>query len=132
MDLILIVKRREYLYERSIAEIGKLFNTTPLRKNWDSIFSSIHLHSQQDSRCFIFSPSLSYNLYHINHLKKFRFITILIRFKYIKENSEKAMAEILAALRSLMSSHDPPLHALVVPSEDYHQVIFLRSQFLFI
>lgn len=75
MDLILIVKRREHPYERSIAEIGKLFNTTPLRKNWD-YFSSIHLHSQQDSRCFIFSPSLSSNLYHINHLKKFRFITI--------------------------------------------------------
>lgn len=37
MDLILIVKRREHPYERSIAEIGKLFNTTPtpLRKNWD-------------------------------------------------------------------------------------------------
>lgn len=32
------------------------------------------------------------------------------------------MADTLSALRSLMSSHSPPLHALVVPSEDYHQV----------
>lgn len=31
------------------------------------------------------------------------------------------MADILASLRSLMSSHSPPLDALVVPSEDYHQ-----------
>ena len=32
------------------------------------------------------------------------------------------MADILAALRSLMASHSPPLDALAVPSEDYHQV----------
>ncbi|GAA0151268.1 protease [Lithospermum erythrorhizon] len=31
------------------------------------------------------------------------------------------MADVLAALRSLMTSHSPPLDALVVPSEDYHQ-----------
>lgn len=30
--------------------------------------------------------------------------------------------ETLAALRSLMASHSPPLDALVVPSQDYHQV----------
>ena len=35
----------------------------------------------------------------------------------------------LASLRSLMASHSPPLHALVVPSEDYHQVS--SFQFLF-
>lgn len=35
------------------------------------------------------------------------------------------MAETLAALRSLMASHSPPLYALVVPSEDYHQVFYL-------
>lgn len=34
------------------------------------------------------------------------------------------MAEdTLAGLRSLMASHSPPLDALVVPSEDYHQVL---------
>ncbi|KAJ4714467.1 putative Xaa-pro aminopeptidase [Melia azedarach] len=38
------------------------------------------------------------------------------------------MAEILAALRSLMSSHDPPLHALVVPSEDYHQSEYVSAR----
>lgn len=37
------------------------------------------------------------------------------------------MAEVtLAALRSLMASHSPPLDALVVPSEDYHQVSLSR------
>ncbi|KAH9663277.1 Aminopeptidase P1 [Citrus sinensis] len=38
------------------------------------------------------------------------------------------MAEILSALRSLMSSHDPPLHALVVPSEDYHQSEYVSAR----
>jgi len=38
------------------------------------------------------------------------------------ENQNKKMADTLSALRSLMYSHSPPLHALVVPSEDYHQV----------
>lgn len=33
--------------------------------------------------------------------------------------------EFLASLRSLMASHSPPLDALVVPSEDYHQVSFI-------
>lgn len=38
------------------------------------------------------------------------------------------MAEVtLAALRSLMVSHSPPLDALVVPSEDYHQVSLTKS-----
>ena len=32
------------------------------------------------------------------------------------------MGDTLAALRALMASHSPPLDALVVPSEDYHQV----------
>ena len=36
-----------------------------------------------------------------------------------------AMSEILSSLRSLMASHSPPLDALVVPSEDYHQVWFI-------
>lgn len=50
----------------------------------------------------------------------------------IKEDSEdsedsgrKTMADTLAALRLLMASHDPPLHALVVPSQDYHQVLLI-------
>jgi hypothetical protein len=30
-------------------------------------------------------------------------------------------------LGSLMASHSPPLDALVVPSEDYHQVLLLFS-----
>ncbi|KAK6258387.1 hypothetical protein SCA6_012861 [Theobroma cacao] len=38
------------------------------------------------------------------------------------------MAEILAALRSLMASHSPPLDALVVPSEDYHQSEYVSAR----
>lgn len=33
------------------------------------------------------------------------------------------MADPLDALRALMASHSPPLGALVVPSEDNHQVL---------
>jgi hypothetical protein len=33
----------------------------------------------------------------------------------------------MGALGSLMASHSPPLDALVVPSEDYHQVLLLFS-----
>ncbi|CAN4123599.1 unnamed protein product [Withania somnifera] len=38
------------------------------------------------------------------------------------------MADTLAALRSLMSSHSPPLHALLVPSEDYHQSEYVSAR----
>ncbi|XP_009792323.1 aminopeptidase P1-like isoform X2 [Nicotiana sylvestris] len=38
------------------------------------------------------------------------------------------MADALAALRSLMSSHSPPLHALLVPSEDYHQSEYVSAR----
>ncbi|KAF8028719.1 hypothetical protein BT93_E1391 [Corymbia citriodora subsp. variegata] len=38
------------------------------------------------------------------------------------------MADGLAALRSLMSSHSPPLDALVIPSEDYHQSEYISSR----
>ncbi|KAL3527076.1 hypothetical protein ACH5RR_011732 [Cinchona calisaya] len=38
------------------------------------------------------------------------------------------MAETLASLRSLMASHSPPLHALVVPSEDYHQSEYVSAR----
>ncbi|CAM8918820.1 unnamed protein product [Rhodiola kirilowii] len=38
------------------------------------------------------------------------------------------MADVLASLRSLMSSHSPPLDALVVPSEDYHQSEYVSSR----
>ncbi|XP_052625345.1 aminopeptidase P1 isoform X1 [Lactuca sativa] len=38
------------------------------------------------------------------------------------------MADILAALRSLMASHTPPLNALVVPSEDYHQSEYVSAR----
>ncbi|AES94899.2 Xaa-pro aminopeptidase P [Medicago truncatula] len=38
------------------------------------------------------------------------------------------MADTLSALRSLMSSHSPPLHALVVPSEDYHQSEYVSAR----
>ncbi|CAJ2646349.1 unnamed protein product [Trifolium pratense] len=37
-------------------------------------------------------------------------------------------AETLSALRSLMASHSPPLHALVVPSEDYHQSEYVSAR----
>lgn len=38
------------------------------------------------------------------------------------------MADKLSALRSLMSSHSPPLDALVVPSEDYHQSEYVSDR----
>ncbi|KAF3664287.1 RING finger protein [Capsicum annuum] len=38
------------------------------------------------------------------------------------------MAETVTALRSLMSSHSPPLHALIVPSEDYHQSEYVSAR----
>ncbi|KAK1588708.1 hypothetical protein Q3G72_026292 [Acer saccharum] len=38
------------------------------------------------------------------------------------------MAATLSALRSLMSSHNPPLDALVVPSEDYHQSEYVSAR----
>ncbi|KAI4386740.1 hypothetical protein MLD38_004647 [Melastoma candidum] len=38
------------------------------------------------------------------------------------------MADVLASLRSLMSSHSPPLHALLVPSEDYHQSEYVSAR----
>ncbi|XP_027074358.2 aminopeptidase P1 [Coffea arabica] len=34
----------------------------------------------------------------------------------------------LASLRSLMASHSPPLHALLVPSEDYHQSEYVSAR----
>lgn len=42
------------------------------------------------------------------------------------ERAEK-MGDPLDALRPLLASHSPPLHALVVPSEDNHQVIAASS-----
>lgn len=54
---------------------------------------------------------------------------------FVKQNSEKEregeMGDTLAALRALMASHSPPLDALVVPSEDYHQVLLVVFCFLF-
>jgi Xaa-Pro aminopeptidase len=38
-----------------------------------------------------------------------------------------ARDENLDALRELMAAHSPPLHALVVPSEDAHQVSALAA-----
>ncbi|KAE8664235.1 putative Minor allergen Alt a [Hibiscus syriacus] len=38
------------------------------------------------------------------------------------------MADILASLRSLMTSHSPPLDALLVPSEDYHQSEYVSAR----
>ncbi|XP_019423460.1 PREDICTED: probable Xaa-Pro aminopeptidase P [Lupinus angustifolius] len=38
------------------------------------------------------------------------------------------MTETLSALRSLMASHSPPLHALIVPSEDYHQSEYVSER----
>ncbi|CAI9110722.1 OLC1v1010791C1 [Oldenlandia corymbosa var. corymbosa] len=38
------------------------------------------------------------------------------------------MADTLASLRSLMASHSPPLDALVVPSEDYHQSEYVSAR----
>ncbi|KAL9245990.1 hypothetical protein vseg_019579 [Gypsophila vaccaria] len=38
------------------------------------------------------------------------------------------MADKLTNLRSLMASHSPPLHAVVVPSEDYHQSEYVSDR----
>ncbi|MCL7034223.1 hypothetical protein MKW94_002893 [Papaver nudicaule] len=38
------------------------------------------------------------------------------------------MGDPLDGLRSLMASHDPPLHALIVPSEDYHQSEYVSAR----
>ncbi|KAJ4913897.1 aminopeptidase P1 [Raphanus sativus] len=38
------------------------------------------------------------------------------------------MSEILSSLRSLMATHSPPLDALVVPSEDYHQSEYVSGR----
>ncbi|KAL2348478.1 hypothetical protein Fmac_002478 [Flemingia macrophylla] len=38
------------------------------------------------------------------------------------------MEDTLCALRSLMASHSPPLDALVVPSEDYHQSEYVSAR----
>ncbi|KAF5451409.1 hypothetical protein F2P56_026519 [Juglans regia] len=38
------------------------------------------------------------------------------------------MEDTLGALRSLMASHSPPLAALVVPSEDYHQSEYVSAR----
>ncbi|KAK4360559.1 hypothetical protein RND71_019511 [Anisodus tanguticus] len=38
------------------------------------------------------------------------------------------MADTLTALRSLMYCHSPPLHALLVPSEDYHQSEYVSAR----
>ncbi|KAF9591681.1 hypothetical protein IFM89_005553 [Coptis chinensis] len=38
------------------------------------------------------------------------------------------MGDPLDALRPLMASHNPPLHALIVPSEDYHQSEYVSSR----
>uniref|UniRef100_A0A7N0UB53 Xaa-Pro aminopeptidase P n=1 Tax=Kalanchoe fedtschenkoi TaxID=63787 RepID=A0A7N0UB53_KALFE len=38
------------------------------------------------------------------------------------------MVDVLASLRSLMSSHSPPLDALVVPSEDCHQSEYVSAR----
>ncbi|KAM7262725.1 hypothetical protein ACFE04_000408 [Oxalis oulophora] len=39
-----------------------------------------------------------------------------------------SMMMLLSGLRSLMSSHSPPLDALVVPSEDYHQSEYVSAR----
>ncbi|CAN1224964.1 Aminopeptidase P1 [Linum perenne] len=38
------------------------------------------------------------------------------------------MADILSSLRSLMAAHSPPLDALIVPSEDYHQSEYVSAR----
>ncbi|CAN0890656.1 Aminopeptidase P1 [Linum grandiflorum] len=38
------------------------------------------------------------------------------------------MADILSSLRSLMAAHSPPLDALIVPSEDYHQSEYVSGR----
>lgn len=39
-----------------------------------------------------------------------------------EDEDRRSMSDPLDALRALMASHSPPLDALVVPSEDNHQV----------
>ncbi|KAI3978771.1 hypothetical protein MKX01_015946 [Papaver californicum] len=38
------------------------------------------------------------------------------------------MGDPLDELRSLMASHNPPIHALIVPSEDYHQSEYVSAR----
>ncbi|KAI3893103.1 hypothetical protein MKX03_015673 [Papaver bracteatum] len=38
------------------------------------------------------------------------------------------MGDPLDGLRSLMASHNPPLHAMIVPSEDYHQSEYVSAR----
>ncbi|XP_031250478.1 aminopeptidase P1 [Pistacia vera] len=46
----------------------------------------------------------------------------------LRNTTTKDMADILVSLRSLMSSYNPPLHALIVPSEDYHQSEYVSAR----
>jgi Xaa-Pro aminopeptidase len=45
-----------------------------------------------------------------------------------REEEKESMADTLSVLRSLMASHSPPLDALVVPSEDYHQSEYVSAR----
>ncbi|KAK7309275.1 hypothetical protein RJT34_05853 [Clitoria ternatea] len=45
-----------------------------------------------------------------------------------KFRKKRKMEDKLSALRSLMASHSPPLDALVVPSEDYHQSEYVSAR----
>ncbi|KAK7252894.1 hypothetical protein RIF29_37154 [Crotalaria pallida] len=47
--------------------------------------------------------------------------------EFVGTNKNK-MADTLSALRSLMASHSPPLDALLVPSEDYHQSEYVSKR----
>ncbi|GAB2230715.1 hypothetical protein Droror1_Dr00014999 [Drosera rotundifolia] len=45
----------------------------------------------------------------------------LSTFILLQSHHHMLLSLNLSPLRSLMASHSPPLHALVIPSEDYHQ-----------
>ncbi len=62
------------------------------------------------------------NPYIIESSPSVSFLSEIPRERKKDTHKEKEMEDTLSALRSLMASHSPPLDALVVPSEDYHQV----------
>ncbi|KAL9158507.1 hypothetical protein ABFS82_08G073600 [Erythranthe guttata] len=66
---------------------------------------------------------------HQVHLQSAQTTVFREREERERERELTAMAEeTLASLRSLMASHCPPLDALVVPSEDYHQSEYVSAR----
>lgn len=97
----------------------------------DSInLGSWDLEWKSETGCVI--NDLSHSLTESDHAIQGKFIYFFCLTAPITKRKRRkpAMADPLDALRSLMAAHSPPLHALVVPSEDNHQVLFFLSTVL--